>query len=229
LKKNFISKQSKAKDEIEQLKKKVDYYEEQLQCIQQGGDLSLSRQLGYSHKMKDHFSRIRQLGGKTGMKILRRKKHGNGSHQASMTEMEEDDMDEDEINHGDDVESEVSHTSFVNPFANRLDKDDSHCGYCLNEYSNIMEVVDEQKELILELQREYLKLAEKLEQERDKTDRLENELNTLTDLYQNGNMELKSQLAQMERVTFSKSQDLEDNIDNCQIRVTFIHTSFIII
>jgi hypothetical protein len=186
LKKNFISKQSKAKDEIEQLKKKVDYYEEQLQCIQQGGDLSLSRQLGYSHKMKDHFSRIRQLGGKTGMKILRRKKHGNGSHQASMTEMEEDDMDEDEINHGDDVESEVSHTSFVNPFANRLDKDDSHCGYCLNEYSNIMEVVDEQKvpnmthqlqlcyltlqELILELQREYLKLAEKLEQERDKTD-----------------------------------------------------------
>jgi hypothetical protein len=62
LKKNFISKQSKAKDEIEQLKKKVDYYEEQLQCIQQGGDLSLSRQLGYSHKMKDHFSRIRQLG-----------------------------------------------------------------------------------------------------------------------------------------------------------------------
>jgi predicted nuclease with TOPRIM domain len=136
-----------------------------------------------------------------------------------MTEMEEDDMDEDEINHGDDVESEVSHTSFVNPFANRLDKDDSHCGYCLNEYSNIMEVVDEQKELILELQREYLKLAEKLEQERDKTDRLENELNTLTDLYQNGNMELKSQLAQMERVTFSKSQDLEDNIDNCQIRL----------
>ena len=39
------------------------------------------------------------------------------------------------------------------------------------------------------------------------------------DLHQNGISELREQLSQMERLTFSKNQDLEDTIDNCQGRV----------
>ena len=39
------------------------------------------------------------------------------------------------------------------------------------------------------------------------------------DLHQNGVSELREQLSQMERLTFSKNQDLEDTIDNCQGRV----------
>ena len=52
--------------------------------------------------------------------------------------------------------------------------------------------------------------------------RLESELNTLMDLHQHGVTELKEQLTQLERVTFSKNQDLEDTVENCQSRVNSI-------
>ena len=55
--------------------------------------------------------------------------------------------------------------------------------------------------------------------DRDKSERLEGDLNTLMDLHQNGVSELREQLSQMERLTFSKNQDLEDTIDNCQGRL----------
>ncbi len=55
--------------------------------------------------------------------------------------------------------------------------------------------------------------------------RLESELNTLMDLHQHGVTELREQLTQMERLTFSKNQDLEDTIENCQSRVSgkYVH------
>ena len=62
IKKSFINKQSKAKDGIDQLKKKVERYEEQLNYLKQGGQIELTRQPGYSHKVRDQFNRIRTLG-----------------------------------------------------------------------------------------------------------------------------------------------------------------------
>ena len=64
--KHFINKQAKSKDEIDQLKRKVEHYEEQLQEIKQGrggssGDIVLSSHIKYN-KVRNHFSRIRHLG-----------------------------------------------------------------------------------------------------------------------------------------------------------------------
>ena len=66
IKKHFINKQAKSKDEIDQLKRKVEHYEEQLQEIKQGrggssGDILLSSHIKYN-KVRNHFSRIRHLG-----------------------------------------------------------------------------------------------------------------------------------------------------------------------
>ncbi|XP_003385363.1 PREDICTED: transmembrane and coiled-coil domains protein 1-like [Amphimedon queenslandica] len=223
IKKHFISKQAKSKDEIDQLKRKVEHYEEQLQEIKQGrGHLVVTSHHMRYNKVRNHFSRIRHLGSggvKHGIKILRRKKTPNSPNQdEAVIDVEDDDEEEETYHPVDDIEAD-SHASFNDDHHIDMKEDDPPCEYCLNEYTNLMDIINEHKKTVSLIQQDHALLLEKLQQEKDKTDRLENELNTLTDLHQNGIIELRGQLAQMERLSFGKSQDLEDNIENCQARL----------
>jgi len=70
-------------------------------------------------------------------------------------------------------------------------------------------------------------LFEKLEQEKERAERLEGQVNDVTELHQHEVGELRSQLAQMENLTIGKSQDLEDAVEECQSKVerldAFVH------
>lgn len=57
IKQKFITKQSKAKETIDQLKKKVDKYEEQLQYLKEGGVVIIPQQR-YGRKMRSGIKRI---------------------------------------------------------------------------------------------------------------------------------------------------------------------------
>ena len=54
----FMTRESKAKDTIDHLKKKVEKYDEQLQYFKKGTLMPLPQQPRYGHKVRNHFKKI---------------------------------------------------------------------------------------------------------------------------------------------------------------------------
>ncbi|NWX88138.1 TMCC2 protein, partial [Nothoprocta pentlandii] len=114
------------------------------------------------------------------------------------------------------------------PKSNTLDSHHNSFDTILEELREIKEsqshLEDSMEDLKAQLQRDYTYMTQCLQEERYRYERLEEQLNDLTELHQNEMTNLKQELASMEEKvayqSYERARDIQEAVESCLTRVT---------
>ena len=226
IKARFQTRQGSYREKSEKLKKKIEKLDEQLRQAKENPlDTHTWKQKG--------MASIREIRGKisSASNKLRRRRYKGESANPIDTVPPPDDLEDDEyLNpHDSDETAEVDAASQLT-----LKEEDQYPDHDLVEHDpevdqnmTLLEAKQKAMEEQMEIQRKQLQelterlsvLHEKFESEKDRAERLESQVNDMTELYQHEVSELQAQLNQMDNLTLTKSQDLEDAVAECRSKV----------
>ncbi|XP_009325712.1 PREDICTED: transmembrane and coiled-coil domains protein 2 [Pygoscelis adeliae] len=114
------------------------------------------------------------------------------------------------------------------PKSNTLDSHHNNFDTILEELREIKDsqshLEDSMEDLKAQLQRDYTYMTQCLQEERYRYERLEEQLNDLTELHQNEMTNLKQELASMEEKvayqSYERARDIQEAVESCLTRVT---------
>ncbi|KFQ63713.1 Transmembrane and coiled-coil domains protein 2, partial [Pelecanus crispus] len=114
------------------------------------------------------------------------------------------------------------------PKSNTLDSHHNNFDTILEELREIKDsqshLEDAMEDLKAQLQRDYTYMTQCLQEERYRYERLEEQLNDLTELHQNEMTNLKQELASMEEKvayqSYERARDIQEAVESCLTRVT---------
>ncbi|XP_077190817.1 transmembrane and coiled-coil domains protein 2 isoform X1 [Paroedura picta] len=114
------------------------------------------------------------------------------------------------------------------PKSNTLDSHHYNFDTILEELREIKDIQshleDSMEDLKAQLQRDYTYMTQCLQEERYRYERLEEQLNDLTELHQNEMTNLKQELASMEEKvayqSYERARDIQEAVESCLTRVT---------
>ncbi|XP_030077614.1 transmembrane and coiled-coil domains protein 2 isoform X2 [Microcaecilia unicolor] len=114
------------------------------------------------------------------------------------------------------------------PKSNTLDSHHNNFDTILEELREIKasqsHLDDSMEDLKTELQRDYTYMTQCLQEERYRYERLEEQLNDLTELHQNEMTNLKQELASMEEKvayqSYERARDIQEAVESCLTRIT---------
>ncbi|XP_069094640.1 transmembrane and coiled-coil domains protein 2 isoform X4 [Pleurodeles waltl] len=114
------------------------------------------------------------------------------------------------------------------PKSNTLDSHQLNFDTLLEELRDIKDsqshLEDSMEDLKAQLQRDYTYMTQCLQEERYRYERLEEQLNDLTELHQNEMTNLKQELASMEEKvayqSYERARDIQEAVESCLTRIT---------
>nr|XP_014340099.1 PREDICTED: transmembrane and coiled-coil domains protein 2 isoform X2 [Latimeria chalumnae] len=114
------------------------------------------------------------------------------------------------------------------PKSNTLDSHHNNFDIILEELREIKDsqshLEDAMEDLKAQLQRDYACMTQCLQEERYRYERLEEQLNDLTELHQNEMTNLKQELASMEEKvayqSYERARDIQEAVESCLTRIT---------
>ncbi|XP_029429723.1 transmembrane and coiled-coil domains protein 2 isoform X2 [Rhinatrema bivittatum] len=114
------------------------------------------------------------------------------------------------------------------PKSNTLDSHHNNFDTILEELREIKDsqahLDDSMEDLKTQLQRDYTYMTQCLQEERYRYERLEEQLNDLTELHQNEMTNLKQELASMEEKvayqSYERARDIQEAVESCLTRIT---------
>ncbi|XP_064382543.1 uncharacterized protein LOC135331347 isoform X2 [Halichondria panicea] len=214
-------------------RKKLENWETQLRLLQEGAPLE-SKYAALRERIGGGL-RGMSLGLKGRLTFNKRSKRFNGSNADGVIDDDEDDEALDDISQATEgvihmeADEFPTETELLPMLKLKEDMDvvRQTSEEALQESHTVRKELDMHKTRLEELEQCVNTIYNKLELEKERSERLEGQVNDITELHQHEVGELRAQIGQMESMSMSKNQDLEDNMEACQSKLerldVFVH------